>query len=215
MKQDLKSIVINFIPAFLATLAVVFLQYHSGWFEQLDKQPVFYSYFTNACYILILFSSFCFLNSIYKIIKIQFEPQKYFREHFSLIAFNACFWLTLILLISFVIKLMPWHLCVILASYVIKNEIPQVVVPIAEYIAVTFGLIIVSFWLSTLHQKWNGKTSTKQHEKEQSSQDSSFIDEGIGELLRIVIRQEHLEVYVNEKRFYRTYYVKLTNKVPS
>ena len=199
MKQDIKSIVFSFIPAFLANLAIWYIGNNSELFKEIGQQSEIRFYFKFGCYSLIIFSTFFFINSIYNIIKIRYDSQNYFREQFSLVAFTTCICLSIILVTSYILKLMPWHICLILINYFKNRQIPQVTVPIAEYLVVGLILLLISSWLSQIHQGWDGKKSTKQYEKEQSNQDSSFINEGIGELLRILRRQKSLEVYVDEK----------------
>jgi len=199
MNKDIKSIILNFIPAFLAAFSVVFLQYYSGWFEEVESPTKLHFFFNQGCYLLIVIASVCFLISISKIIQIKFNSQNYFREEFSLRALSACLWLVIIFVCSSILKLMPWHILRIL-FYSFKNEqIPQITIPISEYLFVSSILLIIFLLLSQIYQKWRGKKSTNQYEKEQNSQDSSFISEGISELLRIRKGKDSLEVYSEEK----------------
>ncbi len=206
MTKDIKNLVFNFLAGFLAALAILIIQYYSGWFETPQSQPKIYLYFWQFCHGLMILASVGFIFSILKIWRISFNPQKYFREEFSLSAFGSCVWLFIIFGCSLILKIMPWHICRSLFDFFRDGEIPDIPrladkyqVPPNEYIVVFLMLIILIMWSSQTHQKWDGKKSTNQQKKEQNSQNNSFITEGINELLRIIKRDPPLEVYSGNK----------------
>ena len=199
MNKDIKSIVLNYIPAFLAAFTVIILQYYSGWFEEVKSPTKLHFYFTQGCYVLMVIASVDFLISIYKILQIKFDSQNYFREEFSSQALSTCLWLVIIFVCSSILKLMPWNLCWILFSYLKNSSIPEIQIPVSEYLVVFLMLILIFVLFSQIHQSWYGKKSTNQYEKEQNNQDSSFISEGIGEMSRLFKGKEALQVYSEDK----------------
>jgi len=183
-------------PTFISIVISIFLllvEYRSGFFQSSQDSsnhsisPLWFGFAT--------FITIFLLTSFQSFVRICLNPQKYFREEFSFVAFFITNWLLSGLLISLVGKQMFWY-PLLAVAYSLLDQKLTVSNPSWEAYAFLLVSTILFYLVAFIqHQNWVGIKSVQQHQREQAGESGGILSEGMEELKRILWRRSSLKSY--------------------
>ncbi|WP_413176483.1 NACHT domain-containing protein [Anabaena azotica] len=184
-----QTILLPIIIGFILLL----IEYKSGLFQQFKGSPN--DSISPLWAGIAGFTSVAFIISFVNYIKLSLNSRNYFREEFSFSAISTISCLIIGLLLSLFGQLMFWQPLIALV-YILSNNKVTISYPSWEGYGFLI-LLIVSLYLITSkrYQNWDGLKSIQQHQREQKSEDSGMLLEGIQEFQRILNGNVTLEKY--------------------
>lgn len=119
------------------------------------------------------------------------------RERFSFIALSTIASLTFALFASIAANLMPWYLVAAIVEVGFSEEfrLPPPDPRWIDHAFLVLAYIVGVRGIVQLHGQWPGPKSVEQHKREQRSESTGLIGEGLDELRRIVKREPAPERY--------------------
>lgn len=194
------SIISNIISGVIAGVIVIVIQKRTDLIES-SQGSVDYStspvwLFVAAC------TTFALLQSLIQSITVYFNSQEYFREKFSLASLQTVCLLIIALAISVIGQRMFWYPLHAVLFIILDKKLT--VDQLTGYAYACLFALVVLVWqqVKGSHQNWDGRKSKQQYQREQKSEPSGILVEGLGELKRILKREgsleEHSEIDPNQ-----------------